>query len=166
MKRDIADTLIRSAVQHCIRKSVTYVTNTILAYQQRIMYLPIASCLVLGLAYRGAAGASIIQRAASSCRHVPGGDAEWPPQDAWHRLNSTVSGRLIATVPVAHVCHSPDFSPAGCSKVRELWGLGVSHDAGFLVTLDERSSAVSPAAPRTACMSLADSFHFVNGINS
>ncbi|CAJ2508714.1 Uu.00g137400.m01.CDS01 [Anthostomella pinea] len=39
-----------------------------------------------------------------TCRYIPG-DAGWPSQRQWARLNSTVGGRLIATVPVAHVCH-------------------------------------------------------------
>ncbi|RMZ66112.1 fad binding domain-containing [Pyrenophora seminiperda CCB06] len=32
-------------------------------------------------------------------------DKEWPGLKEWNRLNQTVDGRLIATVPVAHVCH-------------------------------------------------------------
>ncbi|KAF9740453.1 hypothetical protein PMIN03_010243 [Paraphaeosphaeria minitans] len=39
------------------------------------------------------------------CKTIPG-DAAWPKKDAWDILNSTVNGRLIATVPVAHVCHT------------------------------------------------------------
>ncbi|KXX75975.1 Bifunctional solanapyrone synthase [Madurella mycetomatis] len=38
------------------------------------------------------------------CRYIPG-DAGWPSRRDWARLNATVGGRLIATVPVAHVCH-------------------------------------------------------------
>ncbi|KAF3490691.1 uncharacterized protein GIQ15_00208 [Arthroderma uncinatum] len=86
------------------------------------MYLSIASCLVLGLASGGAISGNVVKRAASSCRYLPG-DAEWPTRDAWDRLNSTVSGRLLATVPIAHVCHSPDFSQAACSNITERWDL-------------------------------------------
>jgi hypothetical protein len=39
------------------------------------------------------------------CKAIPG-DAAWPKEDVWNKLNSTVGGRLVATVPVAHVCHT------------------------------------------------------------
>jgi len=39
-----------------------------------------------------------------TCRYIPG-DAGWPSQEKWNKLNKTLEGRLIATVPIAHVCH-------------------------------------------------------------
>ncbi|KAF3766639.1 FAD binding domain-containing protein [Cryphonectria parasitica EP155] len=39
-----------------------------------------------------------------SCRFLPG-DEGWPNEEIWARLNMTVGGRLLLTVPVAHVCH-------------------------------------------------------------
>ena len=39
-----------------------------------------------------------------TCRYIPG-DAGWPSYSDWTQLNLTVGGRLIATVPVGHVCH-------------------------------------------------------------
>ncbi|KAJ5493861.1 FAD-binding type 2 [Penicillium fimorum] len=45
------------------------------------------------------------------CRNIPG-DKGWPTQGAWHHLNSTVSGRLIGTVPLAHICHDAGIYPA------------------------------------------------------
>ncbi|KAF2258396.1 putative FAD-dependent isoamyl alcohol oxidase [Lojkania enalia] len=39
-----------------------------------------------------------------ACKYIPG-DAGWPSPKTWSRLNSTIEGRLIATVPIAHVCH-------------------------------------------------------------
>lgn len=36
----------------------------------------------------------------AACRFLPG-DAEWPNDATWSRLNKTVGGRLIDTVPVA-----------------------------------------------------------------
>lgn len=44
-------------------------------------------------------------RYAPTCKYIPG-DAGWPSHEAWHKLNTTVGGRLIATVPVADVCHN------------------------------------------------------------
>lgn len=39
-----------------------------------------------------------------TCRYIPG-DEGWPTHSEWARLNLTVGGRLLGTVPVAHVCH-------------------------------------------------------------
>ena len=44
------------------------------------------------------------QRGNQTCRYIPG-DVGWPKPRDWHRLNATVGGRLIATIPLAHVCH-------------------------------------------------------------
>ena len=42
---------------------------------------------------------------ANQCRNIPG-DAGWPATKEWQKLNSTVGGRLVATVPLGHVCHT------------------------------------------------------------
>lgn len=56
------------------------------------------------------------------CRHIPG-DAGWPSRRDWARLNSTVGGRLVATVPLAHVCHETGpfaaYDAAACDGLRE-----------------------------------------------
>jgi hypothetical protein len=56
------------------------------------------------------------------CKVIPG-DAAWPNSQAWDRLNRTVGGKLIATVPIGHVCHAPTFDEAACSKLQSDWGL-------------------------------------------
>lgn len=38
------------------------------------------------------------------CRSIPGDDG-WPSESDWSGLNQTVNGNLIATVPIAAVCH-------------------------------------------------------------
>ena len=48
-------------------------------------------------------------------------DADWPSAQVWAELNQTVGGRLIATVPVAHVCHDPVYDEAVCSGLRDDW---------------------------------------------
>lgn len=56
------------------------------------------------------------------CRYIPG-DAGWPSQKDWQRLNATVGGRLTATVPLAHVCHDsrlfPAYNETACAALRE-----------------------------------------------
>ncbi|KAL2753033.1 hypothetical protein ACRALDRAFT_2141444 [Sodiomyces alcalophilus JCM 7366] len=56
----------------------------------------------------------------SRCRVIPG-DALWPGPNAWKTLNDTVGGRLIETVPIAHVCHDPAYSEEECQFVTENW---------------------------------------------
>lgn len=58
-----------------------------------------------------------------SCRYIPG-DKGWPSQEDWEKLNRTVSGRLIATVPQAHVCHSggiggAEVNQAACDALKK-----------------------------------------------
>jgi hypothetical protein len=55
---------------------------------------------------------------AKGCRFIPG-DKGWPAEAEWAQLNRTVGGRLIATVPRAHVCHGKDFDESACSALRE-----------------------------------------------
>jgi hypothetical protein len=52
-----------------------------------------------------------------SCRYIPG-DKGWPSHGDWARLNKTVGGRLIATNPQAHVCHTPGVDQAACDALR------------------------------------------------
>ncbi|KAL2173170.1 uncharacterized protein P884DRAFT_212792 [Thermothelomyces heterothallicus CBS 202.75] len=56
----------------------------------------------------------------SNCRYIPG-DKGWPSQSDWARLNRTVGGRLIATVPQAHVCHAggPGVNQAACDALKD-----------------------------------------------
>lgn len=54
------------------------------------------------------------------CRYIPG-DAGWPTQSDWDRLNTTINGRLVQTIPVAHVCHqSGVFSEYNQTACRDL----------------------------------------------
>ncbi|KAJ6015185.1 FAD-binding domain-containing protein [Penicillium herquei] len=56
----------------------------------------------------------------SNCRYLPG-DPEWPSLEAWHELNSTVGGRLSATVPLASPCHTPNYNEAECQYLAAEW---------------------------------------------
>lgn len=71
-----------------------------------------------------AIGAAVGERVRETpaCRYIPG-DAGWPSQKSWTKLNSTVGGRLIATVPIAHVCHSAGafsaYNEASCAELKQ-----------------------------------------------
>lgn len=54
------------------------------------------------------------------CRCFPG-DECWPSTNVWSQFNETVNGRLIATVPLATPCHSPNYDAAVCDKLRGRW---------------------------------------------
>lgn len=57
----------------------------------------------------------------STCYCFPG-DKCWPASPAWASLNSTVGGRLIATVPIGSPCHDPNYDAAACSALQSQWG--------------------------------------------
>jgi hypothetical protein len=56
----------------------------------------------------------------ATCHHLPG-DAEWPSDNDWKALNSSIRGKLIRGVPLAQPCYNPDFNAAACAKIREDW---------------------------------------------
>ena len=61
-----------------------------------------------------------IYRRNAACRLIPG-DAAWPKGAAWSQLNKTVNGRLIATVPVASICHDPKYEANTCGRLKKEW---------------------------------------------
>ena len=64
----------------------------------------------------------------SSCKNIPGDDG-WPSQTEWARLNETIEGRLIATVPQGSVCHPEpyqNFDETACDALRETWNVSTT----------------------------------------
>ncbi|KAK0634264.1 hypothetical protein B0T17DRAFT_501946 [Bombardia bombarda] len=62
--------------------------------------------------------------ASPQCRCFPG-DKCWPDAAEWASLNNSVDGRLIATVPVAAVCHDGfpgvEYDAEKCAEARANW---------------------------------------------
>ncbi|KAL5052320.1 hypothetical protein BDW71DRAFT_202437 [Aspergillus fruticulosus] len=61
--------------------------------------------------------------AAGTCKPLPG-DKDWPSASQWAKLNSTIDGRLIATVPLPSVCHNGPigtFNADACTAVQSEW---------------------------------------------
>lgn len=81
-----------------------------------------AGLFTLLLAISPALGAYNRPHLPPRCKAIPG-DAAWPKKDAWNKLNSTVGGRLIETVPVAHVCHTgggfSGYNETACADLQE-----------------------------------------------
>ncbi|PCG96567.1 FAD-binding, type 2 [Penicillium occitanis (nom. inval.)] len=62
------------------------------------------------------------------CRCMPT-DSCWPSASSWAALNSTVGGRLIATVPIGSPCHDPTYDATACAALRNAWNLPQTHIA-------------------------------------
>lgn len=60
----------------------------------------------------------------ASCYCMPG-DPCWPSADAWSQFNDTLSGRLIATVPIGSPCHNPNYDADACNALQAEWTLPV-----------------------------------------
>jgi len=59
---------------------------------------------------------------AGRCHSFPG-DASWPLDSAWSALNSTVGGRLVATVAIGSPCHDPNYNATACALLQTEWTL-------------------------------------------
>ncbi|KAJ6023621.1 uncharacterized protein N7446_013985 [Penicillium canescens] len=73
----------------------------------------------VALAVPAIAGVCPIARDAD-CHCLPT-DSCWPAPSAWASLNSTVGGRLIATVPIGTPCHAPNYDAAACAALKAEW---------------------------------------------
>lgn len=65
----------------------------------------------------------------SRCRCFPGDDC-WPTEQEWNVFNQTLGGKLIATKPIASVCHVDQFAAYDAEKCAELlsvWGFPETH---------------------------------------
>lgn len=76
----------------------------------------------------------------SSCYVLPA-DSDWPSTSSWDTLNSTVGGRLIATVPVGSPCHDPTYDEAACLLLQTEWTLASTQYAA-LPHFDTRTNKV------------------------
>ncbi|KAI5862012.1 FAD-binding domain-containing protein [Durotheca rogersii] len=92
---------------------------------------------------------SLFDTRSSNCRTLPG-DADWPSQADWARLNRTVGGRLIATVPLASACHDPTYDAARCDKLKETWLSSAAHvyDPAEIINPYFQGNTCSPFTPR------------------
>ncbi|KAJ8063556.1 hypothetical protein OCU04_007428 [Sclerotinia nivalis] len=55
-----------------------------------------------------------------ACRYMPG-DAVWPSDEEWEKLNQTIGGRLIRGVPLAQPCSDPGYDPTICTMLADEW---------------------------------------------
>ncbi|KAM0800494.1 hypothetical protein BDR22DRAFT_796261, partial [Usnea florida] len=65
----------------------------------------------------------------SACRCFPG-DTCWPTKSEWDNFNQTLRGKLIATKPLASVCHLDLFDTYDaqiCADLQANWTLPETH---------------------------------------
>jgi hypothetical protein len=86
----------------------------------KAQFVAAAAALFAAGALAKFADATVSVSKRTECRCFPG-DACWPSSCDWDKLNQTVSGRLIATVPLAHPCHDPDYDPERCLALQNGW---------------------------------------------
>ncbi|UPK92955.1 hypothetical protein LCI18_003890 [Fusarium solani-melongenae] len=79
----------------------------------------------------------------ASCKCFPG-DSCWPSQREWARLNSTVGGRLIATVPLGTPCHDPRYNAEECAHLQDEWLYSSIH-------IESSSSVMAPIFANQSC---------------
>ncbi|KAJ5171187.1 FAD-binding type 2 [Penicillium coprophilum] len=103
-------------------------------------------CFLLSIA-TVVSGLSIENHTSSfTCRCMPQ-DACWPRDYIWARFNETVDGKLIATVPIASVCHIDSFTPydqSQCAQLQSNWGFPATH-------YEHPSSVMAPIFTNSSC---------------
>ncbi|TVY69480.1 FAD-linked oxidoreductase ZEB1 [Fusarium oxysporum f. sp. cubense] len=86
----------------------------------------------------------------TSCLILPT-DASWPSMADWDNLNATVGGRLIATTPLAAVCHDPNFDAAKCNAIKKNWLQPWTHEesAHSIMAPFYQNRSCDPFTPRS-----------------
>ncbi|KAI9170655.1 FAD-linked oxidoreductase ZEB1 [Paramyrothecium foliicola] len=79
----------------------------------------------------------------AACRCFPG-DKCWPKQGDWAKLNATVGGRLVATVPLGSPCHDPNYNAEQCAELQDEWRFSSVH-------MESSSSVMAPLFANESC---------------
>ena len=87
--------------------------------------LPLVGVLVLALLHLQLGSSATVAPHYSrsideNCRCMPG-DTCWPTTEDWTAFNSSLSGKLVATVPIGSPCHDPTYVEAECLSLQQQW---------------------------------------------
>lgn len=104
---------------------------------QPVQLLLLLSGLILVLAlavpdlknWPGNFAKNLVNRRTTSCRCFPG-DSCWPSKSEWDNFNSTVEGKLVATIPIGSPCHDDSFrsyNQQQCDSLKDNWGFPQTH---------------------------------------
>lgn len=83
----------------------------------------VSALSVLAVAASVSSQYPVEQVGGNDCKCFPGDDC-WPTKEEWNQFNSSINGRLVATVPLAAVCHEDEWSSydnATCTKLQNSW---------------------------------------------
>ncbi|KAF4122232.1 FAD/FMN-containing dehydrogenase [Geosmithia morbida] len=106
------------------------------------------SAFSLLIAAKAAIAVSIQPRDTSSCKCLPQDDC-WPSAEEWSKFNSTVGGRLVATVPLGSPCHGDTYDEALCTELQDEWLYSSVH-APFH-SVNSSSSVMAPLFANASC---------------
>ncbi|KAK1637103.1 hypothetical protein BDP81DRAFT_460692 [Colletotrichum phormii] len=96
------------------------------------------------------------------------GDSCWPSESQWQSLNASVSGRLIAPVPPASVCHEPNYDEAKCAAIREEWVWPEIHESwpGGIQSPYWQNSSCDPFSPADTPCTLGHSVSYAINVTN
>lgn len=102
-----------------MHKSLNHCRSDIYSsWNQCVMMFLLRIFLAVGLAYLCTGTTALAP--STQCRCYPG-ESCWPSQAEWAALNSSVGGRLVATVPLGSPCHDPTYNATVCKSLQENW---------------------------------------------
>ncbi|KAF2181436.1 isoamyl alcohol oxidase [Zopfia rhizophila CBS 207.26] len=68
----------------------------------------------------------------------------WPSDADWAKFNASIGGRLVATAPLASVCHEPNYDADACNALKLQWTSPFLHD-------EDSSSIMAAAVSNLTC---------------
>ncbi|KAJ5937087.1 FAD/FMN-containing dehydrogenase [Penicillium verhagenii] len=94
----------------------------------------------------------------SECHCFPG-DSCWPSPSQWSEFNRTVDYRLVATTPIASLCHTNDqfatYNASECDTLRAKWDFPQTHyeSSSSIMSRFYTNQSCDPfLAPSAACI--------------
>ncbi|KAK8138629.1 hypothetical protein PG984_002009 [Apiospora sp. TS-2023a] len=102
------------------------------------------SCLLaVAPAVAAASRCHIAAGTTNSCKCFPG-DSCWPESAEWDKLNTTIGGRLVKTVPLGAPCHGQDYDVEVCKNLQQQWQFEDVH-------MSSSSSVMAPFFANQSC---------------
>ncbi|ORY11333.1 putative isoamyl alcohol oxidase [Clohesyomyces aquaticus] len=107
------------------------------------------------------------KRNSPSCRFLPG-DSQWPSTSEWEKLNASVSGRLIATIPFGSVCHDPTYNESACQILQQGWSFPHTHfdNPSAFIAAYQQNASCNPYTPRSQPCRLDNYVSYVINVSS
>ncbi|KAK7911691.1 hypothetical protein PG985_014172 [Apiospora marii] len=100
--------------------------------------------------------------------HVLPGDQDWPSTPAWDTLNTTIGGKLIKTVPIGTVCHSPGYNEVACQELQNKWSEPATHydSSSSVMVAYWANASCDPWTPQSTPCSLGNYVSYAVDVRS